>query len=60
MPVTLLVGEAVMETGIGKLHQDSGGTKVKMLRQVVVPPFRAGQAAVVGVSADLPLVNGSS
>lgn len=58
--VILLVGDTVMEAGIGKLHQDGGGANVKMLRQVVVPPFRAGQTATVGVNANLPLVNGTA
>lgn len=56
--VTLLVGGAVVEIGVGELHQYSGGAEVKMLRQEVVPPFRAGQAAAVGVNADGPLVDG--
>lgn len=58
--VTLLVGGSVMETGVGELHQDSGGAEVKMLGQEVVPPFRAGQAAAVGVNADGPLVDGTA
>lgn len=58
--VSLLVGGAMMEIGIGELHQDSGGAEVKMLRQEVVPPFRAGQAASVRVNADGPLVDGTA
>lgn len=45
--VTLLVGGAVMEIGIVKLHQDSGRAEVKGLREDIVPPFRVGQAATV-------------
>lgn len=56
--VTLLVGGTVVEIAVGELHQDSGGAEVEMLRQEVVPPFRAGQAAAVGVNADGPLVYG--
>lgn len=58
--VTLLVGGAMMETGIVKLHQDSGGAEVKGLGEEVVPPFRAGQAAAVGVDTDGPLFGGTA
>ena len=55
-----LVGGAMMETGIVKLHQDSGGAEVKGLGEEVVPPFRVGKAAVVGVHADGPLFHGTA
>ena len=55
-----LVGGAMMETGIVKLHQDSGGAEVKGLGEEVVPPFRVGQAAIVGVDADGPLFDGTA
>lgn len=58
--VTLLLGGAMMETGVGKLHQDSGGAEIKMFGQEVVPLFRAGQAATVGVNADRPLIDGTA
>lgn len=38
--VTQVKGVAVIETGIGELHKDSGGADIKMLRQEVVPPLR--------------------
>ncbi len=55
--VTLLVGGAMMEAGVGELHQHGGRAEVKMLGQEVVPPFRAGQAATVGINADWPLID---
>lgn len=58
--VTLLVGGAMMETSIGELHQDSGGAQIKMFGQEVVPLFRAGKAAAVGVNADRPLIDGTT
>lgn len=58
--VTLLVGGAMMKTGIGELHQDSGGAQIKMFGQEVVPLFRAGQASAVGVNADRPLIDGTA
>lgn len=58
--VSLLLGGAMMETAVGKLHQDSGRAEVKMLRQEVVPPFRIGQAGTVGVNADWPLIHRSA
>lgn len=58
--ISLLLGGPVMQTGVGELHEDSGGAEVKMLRQEVVLPFRAGQAAAVGVNADGPLVHGTA
>lgn len=57
--VTLLVGGAMMEAGVGKLHQNSRGAEVKGLGDQVVPPLRARQAAAVGLDADRPLVNGT-
>lgn len=56
----LLVGRAMMEAGVGELHQDGGRAEVKMLRQEVVPHFRAGQAAAVGLDADGLLVDGTA
>lgn len=58
--VTLLMGGSMMETGVGELHQDSGGAQIKMFGQEVVPLFRAGQAATVGVNADRPLIDGTA
>lgn len=55
--ITLLVGRVVMPTGVGKLHHDSGGAGVKMLRQEVVPSFGAGQTTAVGIRL---LVNGTT
>lgn len=49
-----------METSIGELHQNSGGAKIEMLRQEVIPSFRAAQAVVVGVSGGRLLVNGTT
>lgn len=55
--VALLVGRAVKEISFGELHQDSGGAQIEMFRQDIVPLFRAGQAAAVGVDIDRPLIN---
>lgn len=56
----LLLGGAVMEAGVGELHEHGGGAEVKMLRQIIVPLFSAAQAATVGVYADRPLVHGAA
>lgn len=57
---TLLVEGAVMQAGVWELHEHSGGAQIKMLGQEVVPLFRAGQASVVGVDADRPLIDGTA
>lgn len=37
--VTLLVGGAMMEAGVGELHQDCGRAQIEMFGQEVVPLF---------------------
>ena len=58
--VALLLGRVVMQRGVWKLHEDSGGAKVEMLGQEVVPSFGVGEAAAVGVDADRSLFDGTA